>query len=77
MKLPDEHLLSAYLDGELPEEAKAEFEAMLRADPALQAELEAMGGLSAAMKQHVKFEKELPHADFFLWIKLSAKKLKW
>lgn len=66
MKLPDEHLLSAYLDGELSEDAKTEFESMLRADPALQAELEAMGGLSDAMKQHVKFEKELPHADFFL-----------
>lgn len=65
MKLPDENLLSAYLDGELSGEGKAQFEAMLRDNPELQAELEAQGFLSEAMKQHVRFEKELPHADFF------------
>lgn len=65
MKTPDEQLLGRWLDGELSPDERASFEAMLDADPALREEAETMKRLGDALRTHVSFEKEVPHADFF------------
>ena len=62
---PDDQLLARWLDNELGAEERARFEAMLAADPALRQEADSMMGLGNALRAHVPFEREVPHADFF------------
>ncbi len=49
-KLPQEELLSAYLDGELTAEQKAHVDALLAADPSAQATLDGLRAVSSAVK---------------------------
>lgn len=65
MKTPDDQLLARWLDGELSAEDSARFEAMMAADPQLRKEAEEMRQISLALREHVQFEREVPHADFF------------
>jgi anti-sigma factor RsiW len=65
MKTPDDQLLARWLDGELNEQETTRFESMMAADPALREEAETMRKISSALRDHVKMEREVPHADFF------------
>lgn len=65
MKTPDDQLLARWLDGELNEQETARFEALMAADPALRDEAESLRKISAALRQHVHLEREVPHGDFF------------
>jgi hypothetical protein len=65
MKTPDDQLLAHWLDGELSSVERARFEAMMAADPALQAEAQSMKKLGDLLRSSVPMEREVPHADFF------------
>ena len=62
---PDDQLLARWLDNELSPAERTRFEAMLAADPALREEAESMKQLGEALRANVKFERDVPHADFF------------
>lgn len=65
MKTPDENQITRWLDGELDAAEQAAFESRLAAEPELRAELDSLRKVSAAIRQHIPAERELPHADFF------------
>lgn len=62
---PDENQIVRWLDGEMSAAEKSAFEALLAADPDLQAELDSMSRLGETLRQHLPIERPLPHADFF------------
>jgi hypothetical protein len=61
----DDQLLGRWLDDELTPAERTRFESMLAAEPALREEAESMKKLGDTLRANVKFEREVPHADFF------------
>ena len=67
MKTPSEenHDLIRWLDDEMTTGERRAFEAALKTDPGLAADVESMRQLSERLKEHLPAEISVPHADFF------------
>ncbi|WP_395738480.1 anti-sigma factor family protein [Prosthecobacter sp.] len=66
MKHPsEEHDLIRWLDGEMSETERTQFEESLKQDAALAREAQNMRALSATLRAHLPAEIRVPHADYF------------
>ncbi len=61
----DETLLARWLDGEMPADEHAAFEARLATDATLREEADMLKSLRSALQAAIPRQVEIPHADFF------------
>ncbi len=61
----DEELMARWLDGEMSDAERAEFEARLAADPDLRDEATGLQSLRVTLQTAFPKHDEVPHADFF------------